>query len=76
MTAATHTSAARRHLDDYLSALDFSVATGMSVESVRRRLRAGHLEHISTPLGRLIPRRALDVWWAEHARPVQDDADA
>jgi excisionase family DNA binding protein len=78
MTAASKPSGAIEHLGDYLTVRDFSVATGVSVETVRRRMASGALDHIATPLGRLIPRAALDRWLAEHARPagVGETADA
>lgn len=61
-------------LSDYVTTMGFSHATGLSVESVRRRLKDGRIACVSTRLGRLIPRTEVERWLAEHPQDGATDA--
>jgi len=49
----------------YLTPAEVARLLGVSVEMVRTWLKAGRIEHVRTPLGRLIPAAEVDRLAAE-----------
>lgn len=49
-----------QQMTGYLTPAEAARRLGLSVEMVRTWLRAGRIEHVRTPLGRLIPASEIE----------------
>jgi excisionase family DNA binding protein len=54
-----------RQMTEYLTPAEAARRLGLSVEMVRTWLRTGRIEHVRTPLGRLIPMSEVERIAAE-----------